>query len=390
MSFLPLLAAIILFGSSVNAQSPDLGTYIRRCASSGKQLWGVSLCAPIVVVDPETGSFRTSQKAPTVPLPSVRGNTAIKWGGVDWIMVLDPLPSDPVRRAELLFHEAWHVRQSSLGLPPNNVVAGHLNDPTARYLIRMEWAALREALTASGSERRSHIAQALAFRNRRIGGHPDAATAERDHMRHEGLAAYTGTALSGAATKLALAELKGAAKRQSLARSFGYVSGPAWGLLLDATVPGWRKRLKSGADLPDLMSIGAATVARADDYGGTSVLAEEMLRGVKLSLALREAVHATAPERALHLPLEKMNMSFEPNSVSAAPDGSALYRTITLRDRWGEVKAEGSVLRIGPDYKMAFLPWPLRASDVLELAPGWNVEEQSGGGALLVQIPELN
>jgi hypothetical protein len=338
----------------------------------------------VVVVDAATGSYATSRRAPAAPLPSLRGNTAIKWAGEDWIMVLDPLPADSALRRSLLFHEAWHVQQQALGFPANTIVAGHLDEAVARYQLRLEWAALKEALNSTGARRRQHVSQALAFRRRRIGGDEKRASAEREHMRHEGLAAYTGTALSGAPRKLALAEIDAGPRKPSLSRSFGYVSGPAWGLLLDSMAPGWRSRLVGGSDLADLMPVKIASVARADDYGGTALLAEETLAGVERSAALRAALHATAPERALRLPLAKMSMSFDPNSVSAAPDGSPIYRTITLGDRWGEIKVKGSHLRIAPDYTAAFAPWPLRPSDTLTLAQGWKVEERAGGGAALV------
>jgi hypothetical protein len=385
---LPALVTLIA-GAGAEALAtpspPDLSAFKQRCASAGDRLWGRSLCAPVVVVDPRTGAVATSRKAPGAPLPPLRGNTAIKWGGEDWIMVLDPLPADPAARAAMLFHEAWHVQQEALGLPLNMAVAGHLDDAPARYHLRLEWAALKEALGSTGARRRAHVSQALAFRQRRIRADPERAASERDHMRHEGLAAYTGTALSGAAKKLALAEIEAGPRKPSLSRSFGYVSGPAWGLLLDAMAPGWRSKLAGGADLADLMPAKPAAVLRADDYGGTLVLAEETLAGVQRAAGLRAAVDATAPQRALRLPLGKLNMSFDPNGVSAAPDGSSLYRTITLADHWGEIRIQGSHLRIAPDYKAAFAPWPISASDTLSLAPGWKVEERAGGGAAVVK-----
>jgi hypothetical protein len=383
---MPALAALTAFGAPPNTQPdiPGVDRFQRDCELAGQRLWGTSLCAPVVVVHASSGSFRTSRKPPPAPLPALRGNTAFKWGSENWIMLLDPLPSDPEQRAALLFHEAWHVRQAELGLPSNTVVAGHLEDPIKRFLLRMEWAALKHALQTRGLTRTRHIAQALNFRQRRTGSDPGAAASERDHMRHEGLAAYTGTKLSEAPVKLALAEIEAGPSKASLSRSFGYVSGPAWGLLLDEVAPGWKELLKTGADLPDLVPIKAAAVSRADDYEGSSVLAEEVLAGVKRQAALRDAIHATAPHRSLRLPLAKMNISFDPNSVSAAPDGSPIYRTITVSDLWGQVEVRGSILRISPDYKDAFLPWPLRSSDTVQLAPGWRVQEQTTGGALLI------
>jgi hypothetical protein len=377
---LALLA--LLFTSVSPAGLPELSAYQARCQGEGKRLWGRSLCAPIVAVNPSTGDYRTSRTPPKEPLPAMRANTAIKWGGEDWIMVLEPLPRDPADLANLVFHEAWHVQQAALGFPANTSVAKHLDDASARYLIRLEWAALARALQSSGKGRRDHVAQALAFRARRLRDTPEIATAEREQMRHEGLAAYTGTALSGAPVKTALDALKEGPARPSLGRSFAYSSGPAWGLLLDALRPGWRA-LKSDADLPDMIGVQSAAIARADDYGGTAVLAEETLSAAQRSARIATAAAATAEPRALRLPLASMSMDFDPNRVTTAPDGSSLYEKISLSDRWGRISVDGSALRISPDFTTAYAPWPVPPG-ALQLGKGWTIEERPEGGARLV------
>lgn len=377
--------AILILAAALAAAapaSPELKPYLDTCAAKGERLWGRPLCAPVVIVDPATGKYSTSHATPVEPLPAMRANTSFNWGAQQWVMVLAPLPSDPSDAAALLFHEAWHVHQAALGFPANTAVAAHLDDPTARYLLRLEWAALGAALQSHGARQRGHIAQALAFRQRRLAGKPEAAASERDQMRHEGLAAYTGTALSGAPQRVALEALQGGAKRAALGRSFAYVSGPAWGLLLDRQSPGWRRQTE-GADLPDLMAIKPAAVARAEDYGGGAILAEETLAAAERARRIAAAMTATAESRALRLPLAQMSMDFDPNRVSSGPDGSSLYDKISLGDRWGRIRVDGTALRISPDFTAAFAPWPL-PDGALELAEGWRVEERAGGGAVLI------
>jgi hypothetical protein len=366
----------------LSAAAPELGDFQQRCEAEGKRLWGRSLCAPVVVVNAATGAFTTSKPPPSQPLPAMRANTAIKWGGEDWIMVLAPLPSDPEKKASMLFHEAWHVHQQALGFPSNNAVAPHLGAAADRYLMRLEWAALAAALKSTGKAQPEHVAQALAFRKRRIGASSEKAEAERAQMQHEGLAAYTGAVLSGAPVKLALEELEGGARRSALTRSFAYVNGPAWGLLLDRYKPGWRQQ-REKRDLADMAPIAPAEVARADAYGGTALLAEEMLAGFERDRKLSAALAATAESKALRLPLKKMSMDFDPNRITSAPDGSSIYEKITLSDGWGRIRLDGIPLRISSDFTAAYAPWPL-PSGALEMAEGWRLEEQPGGGARLV------
>jgi hypothetical protein len=300
-------------------------------------------------------------------------------------MVLAPLPGDSAKLSSLLFHEAWHAHQGELGFAANNSTAAHLQELRPRYLIRLEWEALNRALNSRGTVQRRHIAQALAFRQQRLARDARAANVEREQMRHEGLAAYTGASLSGAPLPLVLAELRTGASRPSLGRSFAYVSGPAWGILLDQIRPAWRRALVTGIDFPDLMPIAAAPGSRADLYRGKEILREEALADRERRARLAAALYATAEKRALRLPLVKMGMNFDPDRVGAGPDGSSLYEKIELSDQWGTIKIDGVPLRITPDFSAAFARWPLTAPDHLELSPDWQVEELREGGAKLIR-----
>lgn len=381
-----LLSTILLALAAVQPNVPIAADrpeadFLRRCEADGRRLWGRSLCAPIVIVDPRNGTVRTTQPAPG-PLPPLRANTAFDWAGERWIMVLAPLPANPAALAELLFHEGWHGQQAALGFPANNVTAAHLDETIARYWLRLEWAALSEALVTRGEQQRRHVAQALAFRERRLRGRPEAAAAERALMLNEGPAAYTGAALSGDPVGRARAALDGAAARPALGRSFAYASGPAWGLLLDRFRPDWRRSGRR-VDLAEMMPVPAASRANACAYGGTRILSEEMLAGTERRARIAAAVAATAENRGLRLPLAQMQLDYDPNRVSSAPDGSTIYHRITLRDQWGRISVEGVGLRVLPDFRTAFASWPL-PQGALELAPGWHVENRAGGGAILV------
>lgn len=381
-----LLTVVLLsLAATVNAghgaAAPELSAYLASCERAGEALWRHSLCAPVVVVDPAGGGIVASQ-APPGPLPAVRANTAFDWMGSTWLMVLRPLPSDPAERANLLFHESFHVHQRALGFAPNANVAGHLSSWQARASIRLEWAELAKALDSTGSERLRHVRRALGFRARRLQGQPQAAADERALMRHEGLASYTGVALSGDPVRLALKELALGPERPSLARSFAYACAPAWGLLLDELRPDWKSALPGGEDLPDLVPLSPLMPDGASE-DEQRVAAEEQARGIEAAALLQSALARTADDRALRLPLSKMGMDFDPNRVGTAPDQSQLYWKITLRDAWGTVAVDGTPLRISADYRMAFVPWPLPADARLTLAKGWRLQDTSGTPALV-------
>lgn len=388
-----MLAGVLLVAAPMSAAAGDesfAGTrdFLARCEADGRALWGISLCAPVVVADPASKIPPwTSRDAPG-PLPPSRANTSFDWNGQTWLMLLSPLPSDAATRSSLAFHEAFHVHQKALGLPPNSSVAPHLETVAARASIRLEWNALARALESKGKARKEHARQALAFRAQRLAGNPAAATAEREQMLHEGLAAYTGAALSGAPVRLALEELHGGAARKGLARTFAYASGPAWGLLLDALEPGWRKGLGTTTDLPDLLKLEAASTPDPEAYGGPAIHAEETAAAAARQATLERLLAATDPARSLRLPLAKIGMDFDPNRITPAPDGSTIYEKMTLRDTWGSVRVDGQALRIASDFSAAWVQWPLTSPNALELAPGWEVAGEGAGAAHLAQPPQ--
>lgn len=383
-----LLAALLLSAAPAGAD-PAVATrdFLVRCDRAGRELWGVSLCAPIVVADAANEKAIWTSQPVSEALPPVRANTSFGWHGKTWLMLLAPLPDDPAARNALVFHEAFHVHQRELGLPPNSAVAPHLETAAARVSVRLEWNALAQALQSRGKQRTEHVRQALAFRAQRLAGHSDFATAERDQMLHEGLAAYTGTVLSGDAVRVALDELQGGPTRSGLARTFAYVSAPAWGLLLDDLQPGWRKALGTRVDLPDLLKLTPADSPDADRYGAAEIRAEEATAAAARQAKLDRLLAATDPAHSLTLPLAQMGMDFDPNRVTPAPDGSTLYEKMTLRDAWGSVRVDGQALRIAPDFTTAWVQWPLPSAEALELAPGWTIAAGEDGAPRLQPPP---
>ena len=71
------------------------------CERDGGRLWGVSICAPMVIGDARTQTFATSQPPPDAPRPQLIGlvNGPIKWGDTMWAaMIWDTLaPQDGSR-----------------------------------------------------------------------------------------------------------------------------------------------------------------------------------------------------------------------------------------------------------------------------------------------------
>lgn len=152
------------------------------CSRDHGQLWGVSLCGPIMFVDPQSryivantvdvnGILKVEGNVFVGYLPKDQNvaNTATEWSGVHWTQMLWPLPENPRQRDTLIAHELFHRFQDQLKLP--KVSSGdnaQLDTVDGRYYLQLEWRALARALeTHTDADRRQAAKNALVFRAER-------------------------------------------------------------------------------------------------------------------------------------------------------------------------------------------------------------------------------
>jgi hypothetical protein len=401
MRTLILAGLTACLANSAQAQTPpEIFTDARRvCEADGGGWWGVSLCTPILLVDPVTRTvFANSQGLTDLLRPDGDvftgslprniniANTALDWDGVRWAMVVQPLPEDPVRRRALLLHESWHGVQGELGLPAHSPTPAHLATAQARVLMRLEWRALAAALSATDEPvRRAAIADALAFRTARRADAGDGSEEERRLEMNEGLAEYTGIRLSGGdARSLAIAALSSAERGASFVRSFAYASGPAYGLLLDVADPEWRRGLTATDDLGALLAArqnlvaGNRTSVEAH-YGEADIRLEETRRAEEAQAIAAAWTAKLVDGPRLRLPFQSMQIAFDPGKVIAlAPHGS-VYPTLRVVDAWGVLEVTDGAL-IDNNWSGVTVGAPISATVAegpgwtLQLNPGWALE----------------
>src|SRR5580658_6069692 len=244
----------------------------RLAESDGGKLWGKSLAGPLLFAEPRTRYVVANQAdaekklkpagglfVGTLPQSVPLASTAYRWAGTHWSMILWPLPDDKAERSVTLMHESWHRIQTDLGLPTADPTNVHLDTLAGRYWLQLEWRALARALGSTSQEQSRAIEDALRFREFRRGLFQAARTDESKLELNEGLAEYTGFKLSG---------LTDAEKRRLLikhfeiyptmfatyVRSFAYLTGPAYGLLLDQHATGWLRKIKAGDDLGEVLA----------------------------------------------------------------------------------------------------------------------------------------
>jgi hypothetical protein len=378
------------------------------CGTDGGKFWGVSLCGPILFVDPPSrqvvanrkdgaGALKQEGDVFTGVLPtSVNiASTPTQWSGVLWTQIIWPLPDDVSRRNALLAHELFHRIQSKAPIPAQNEAANdQLDTLEGRYLMQLEWRALAAALLCKTQAAcRQAVSDALLFRSARYNLFPSAATQEKSLELNEGVAEYTGVSLGNrthdARVKAALYDLSAHTRDQTFVRSFAYATGPAYGLLLDKYMPGWKQQLQSGPSLNDLLQravhislpreVYAATQKRAPTYDGATLRSVEVEREKKRQeiLAVNRAKFVHGP--VLVIPLHHTNIQFNPQNLQPLDEYGTVYPTMHISADWGILQVQNGAL-LKPDWSAVSVaaPTDMRATLTgdgwtLELKPNWTI-----------------
>jgi hypothetical protein len=361
------------------------------CERDGGRLWGVSVCGPMVIGDRRTQTFATSEPAPEGDRPALLGivNAPIEWGGATWAAYVwdDASNRTPRVRNELLLHELFHIVQPQLGLKVPARATEHLDAADGRYWMRLEWRALAQALRDSGEQRRLAVRDALAFRQARRLLYPASVEDERGQETTEGLAAYTGTVLAAPtpadAIVSALDLLGNAEAAESFVRTFAYNTGPAYGLLLDASSPGWPRRVRGTDDLSALLmralAVQPATDATASAirYGGGEILAFERKREQERQARLADLRRRFVDGPVLRIPGGGSGMSNSLGAVVIPGVGTVYFGPFRASGNWGTLEAEKGVL-VASDGSSRRVPTPVRRDDGTFAGDGWNFKAAPG------------
>lgn len=370
------------------------------CEADGGRFWGVSLCGPIMFVDPQSRQVVANQRDGEGALKEEGGvflgslpaavdiaNTPTQWSGVLWTQLIWPLPDDVSRRNTMLAHELFHRIQSRVPVPVQNEAANdHLDTLEGRYLLQLEWRALTAALRCT-SRPACHqaISDALVFRAARYQLFSPAKAQERALELNEGVAEYTGVILGNRTpegqVKATLFDLSAHIGDQSFVRSFAYATGPAYGLLLDKYMPGWKQQLRNSPSLNDLLQTPArillpakiddAAKDRAPAYDGSDLRSLEVEREKKRqqTLAVNRAKFVDGP--VLLIPLHHTSIQFNPQSLQPLEKFGTVYPTLHISAAWGVLEVENGAL-LKPDWSAVSVVAPTILSATLK-GDGWTL-----------------
>jgi hypothetical protein len=367
------------------------------CTADAGELWGVTLCGPMMFVDPQSRAVVANQQDPqgllksegevfvgTLPPDANVANTAVDWAGLRWTQLIWPLPADAAVRATLLMHESFHRVQPQLRPPqPREADNSHLDSLEGRYLMQLEWRALERALAAQKqSQARAAARDALLFRSRRNELFPKAAAAEAALELNEGLAEYTGVRVgnttSGARLQSAVRDLRAHVADPSFVRSFAYATGPAYGLLLDRWAPDWRGRIGEqegfgallGAALGPSGKKAAGVEVAAARYDGAALRATETVREARRQEVLREHRQRFISGPVVVIRLVRMSLRFNPRNLQPLDEAGTVYPSLRVSDDWGVLEVTGGAL-LKPDWSAVVVPAPFTTEGNAARGEGW-------------------
>ena len=393
-------------------------------ARDGGKLWGVALYGPMLLIEPDSrflvgnqadrnGMLQAHGEVFTGTLPAQEqfANTAASWSGVLWTQMMWPLPQDPARRDTLIAHELFHRIRGELHLPELRITGNaQLDTLQGRYLLQLEWRALSRALGAPrAADRRAAAGDAMLFRAQRYRLFPAAREEENNLEYNEGLAEYTGVRAGceghDAQLQAAQRDLTVHVQDPSFVRSFAYATGPAYGLLLDEYLPAWRQRLAGGTPLDLLLAqalhvsfpgdLAAPVKARSVLYDGAPLLQSETLRESERQKRLADYRRTFIEQPVLVLPLQHVQVQFDPRDVQSFEEHGSVYPSLTVSDDWGILHVEKGAL-VDPAWHAVTVSAPASTTDrhlagqgwTLEVNPGWKLVPGARQGDFTVAGPD--
>ena len=337
------------------------------CNSDNGRLWGENLYGPIMYVDSRNrtiyanvadsaGILRDREGIFTGLLPRERliTNNVIEFGGIKYAMVPLPDTEDRYRMAARTVHSLFHCFQERHGLKPSTFNTRHLNDPNARFYLKLEWKALINAIGSTGEARKLAIRDALIFRGARREQLPEAIIDENKFEDYEGLATFTYIKLCSANSderrERILEYLDRIYRNNSYASGYGFVHGALYATLLDDT--GFDFKLIQTPDFDlgkaTLEAYGVTLPAVCRDVAGSlamnydvqAIRAEESELETMINDRTRKIITTFIEKPVVTITLESPNFSYEPEDINFLDSLGTLYEKLRVSDNWGKLTVD--------------------------------------------------
>jgi hypothetical protein len=212
---------------------------------------------------------------------------------------------------------------------------------------------------------------------------------EKHFECHEGLAEYTAYKLLPIDEKYKKGVIAAAIKKgldaDGYCNSFAYLTGPAYGFVLDDMMPSWKDSVRMGMTMQDLFiscidlpeRIDEEDIIRlAEKYQATEFLGSE--RNRLETQMLKDAIikDRFATSKWLVIPNNGINFTFNPNEHLVKYDSiGTIYQTMRLSGDFGTIETEDGIM-ITSDWSNFILPYSEdRQNARIRLNAGYFIEK---------------
>jgi len=348
------------------------------CNRDNGKLWGKNLYGPIMFV--ERASRRIVANQPDAegllkgkdgiytglyPKESLVSNAPALFGGTLFAMAPLPLEEDDYRIKTRAIHSLFHLFQETNGVTPEFFNLKNMDEKEARLWIKLEWKALRKAISSNIDDRKLVIRDALIFRGSNRELFNKVADDQNRFETYEGLATFTYTLLCTNSPEEFRSRLFENLDRlysmQSYSRSYGFIHGALYAsLLLDKGFDFTKIKpvnLDLGKMVKELYSIELPDVCR--DVAGSLALNYELdiinREEEKRLSDIKERIHkliSTFTEKpVVFLELESPYFDFEPEEIHSLDTLGTLYNSIRVSDNWGKLTVDKGGCLVSNSFK---------------------------------------
>ena len=372
-------------------------------ADKGK-LWGKTLYGPTMFVDVQTRNLVANQQNKEnsfeqkgdlffgqLPEDIIIANTSISYCGEDWTCVIWDGSRDLLTNTHLLIHESLHRIQDEIGLPSCGSSNQHLDETEGELLLKLELGILKDLLQNDSKDLTEGLRDAMTVRKYRQTMFPNGN--ENQFECHEGMAEYTAFKLlpldnDNEAIRirkgLVAAAIAKGMDGSGFGNSFAYLTGPAYGLLIDEMIPDWRNGIRSGKTIPDVISTEVAIPDTIDNteierisacYGLTEYLNKERNRLEARDKEDAELRARFSESKWLVIPNDNINFGFNPSERLVAYDTiGVICNTMQLRGSFGTLEVGNGIMRTH-NWSNFIIPYSEDHCDAkISLNPGYAIE----------------
>lgn len=343
------------------------GKIENACNSDSGKLWGTNLYGPLMFVD--RNSRRIIANEPdnegllkekdgvytgTYPKELLIYTSAADYGGKFFSMTLMPAEEDEYKIVSRAIHSLFHRYENLNGFSPSVFDTRNMDEKNARLWIKLEWKALRKAISSEGQEQQLAIRDALIFRGSNHELYQKFAADEIRFESYEGLATFTYILLSTNSHQEFLERLFQYLDRiyssQSYTRTYGQIHGALYATLLFEKGFDFSSSKPLDTDLgalvKDVYMIDLPEVCRdiagslSVNYDIETIYKEEKQRDMDIEERFNKFISTYTEKPVVLLELESPSFDFEPEDIHPLDTLGTLYSAMRISDNWGKLVVE--------------------------------------------------